>query len=224
MAAAEQATTNTMAWAVPNHVAAAAREPGRLWQRSVALARAPNTDALSRTTKSAASERYQFNIGYARPISMIKSQKINSTFPGEGSSGDEAAPAANIAPTTPTAAASMVAARREFNTRSEVRPRVVEVRNVSGLRARPTSESRKYSSSVLSVAARPSDASTIHARARASVSTTSATAARGALPWKMRARACAIKAGWRVRNKSISPAVTGRVPRNSRSENRSTAI
>ncbi len=56
------------------------------------------------------------------------------------------------------------------------------------------------------------------------MSTTSATAARGALPWKMRARACAIKAGWRVRNKSISPAVTGRVPRNSRSENRSTAI
>ena len=148
-------------------------------QRSVALARAPKADALSLTTKSAASERYQFNIGYARPTSIVNSQKINSTFPGEGSSGDEAALAASIAPTTPRAAASMVAARREFNTRSQGRPQLVEAGRVSGSRARPTSESRKYSSSVLSEAARPRDASTIQARVRASVSTTSATAARG---------------------------------------------
>src|SRR4029077_7298820 len=130
---------------MPNQVPAAASAPGRMRQRSVALARAPNADALSRTTKIAASERYQFNNGHARPISMVNIQKINSTFPGEGSSGDEKDRATTMAPTTPMIAASIVAARRKFKTSSEVRPRVVEAGGVS--------ESRKYSSSVLSVTA-----------------------------------------------------------------------
>ena len=127
------------------------------------------------------------------------------------------------APTTPTAAASMVAARSEFRTRSEVRPRVIEVRSLR-VASSPTSESRKYSSSVLSVAARPSDASTIHATVRASVSTTNARRRAARFPGRCARGPAAIKAGCRVRNKSISPAVTGRVARNSRRAKGSTAI
>ncbi len=91
-------------------------------QRSVAFTRAPKADSLSLTTKIAASERYQFKSGHATPISIASSQKISSAVPGDGSSGDQAAPAMSMAPTIPTVAASMVAARSPFSNSSEARP------------------------------------------------------------------------------------------------------
>src|SRR6185295_19036921 len=101
---------------------------------------------------------------------MVNIQKIKNTFPGEGSSGDEAALASSMAPATPTIAASIVAARRKFRASSEAKPCLAEADGVA--------EPRQCSNRVLTVAARPREARTIHATVRASVSTANAMVAR----------------------------------------------
>ena len=126
---------------------------------------------------------------------------------------EEAAADRNSAPSKATTAASVTVARRKFRYNSE------PGRLVSG----SPDLSWKYSKSALRMAARPTEASSVQATVRPSSSTTSAATARGALPSRIRERACRIRAGCRVRSNNISPAVTGRVARYSRKENASRA-
>src|SRR6266849_2351751 len=149
---------------MPNQAAAASTAPRRLRHKSAAAASAPNMVLSSPTTKIAARERNQFNIDQARPINRASIQKINSALPGEGSVFDEVAPAKSTAPTEPTRAESSAPARRKFRPMSDVS------RQVRGF---DSSFSRKYAKSVLRVAARPNEASTIQASVTASASTIS---------------------------------------------------
>src|SRR5258708_6898686 len=139
---------------MPNHMAATTTGPGRLRHKSAAAAKAPNVVLSSPTTKIAAKERNQFTIDQASPMNSISIQKISSELPGEGSVFEEAAPARSMAPTEPNAAASSAPARKKFRPMSEVN------RQVCGF---DSPFSRKYSKSVLRLATRPSDASTIQA-------------------------------------------------------------
>src|SRR6185369_5250886 len=96
-------------------------EPGRVRQRSMAAINEGNAGVPSRTAKTAARDKYQFNREQVMPIRMVSSQKISRAAPGEGSSGRETDFATSTAPTTPMVAASMVAARSEFSANSELK-------------------------------------------------------------------------------------------------------
>ena len=125
-----------MTWAMPNHVPAATSEPGRVRQRSVAAINDVNAGVPSRTAKTEAKDKYQFKSEQVTPIRMVSSQKISSAAPAKDLSGRETDFATSTAPTTPTVARSMVAARREFSANSELN-RAFEEKDCGSIRSLP---------------------------------------------------------------------------------------
>src|ERR1700719_2201858 len=104
---------------MPNQVVAAITGPGWLRHKSATASRASNAVFSWPTTKIAAWERNQFNIHQARAMNSVSIQKISSEVPGAGFVFEEAAPASSIAPSEPTMAANIAAARKQFKTMSE---------------------------------------------------------------------------------------------------------
>ena len=147
-----------------------------------------------------------------RPIATNKHniQKIRSALPGEGLAFEEASPARSMAPTTPTNAASNAPARRKFRPMSEENlkaglfQRGVLLKGFEQLFEDGRSTERaKYDPGIV----------------RASARTIPAPTALGALPCRIWAMAWRISAGWRLRNRDISAAVTGKVDMYSRTAN-----